>query len=219
MISVADLVKKEHLLGNYFSPDAYIQADFEIGLIENRHGSRLIAMPQALLRGIFAGLEQEIGQASGVVMYNCGRWWGKSFYHRFLEEVSSYYGKPLVEMDTVEFLQCLKQCWKTHGWGIIDFDFSYYQKGFIVVTTKNSAFAEAANGATEPSCSAEAGVLGSFFSQLTAKNLQCVQTACESLGAEKNYFVIGLANRLKPIQAGVDKKLSHQAIMECSIDT
>jgi uncharacterized protein len=218
MIAIADLVKDEHLLGNYFSPDAYIQGDFEIGLIENRHGSRLIAMPQTLLKGIFAGLDREVGQASGVVLYNCGRWWGKNFYRRFLEEISSYYGKPLVEMETVEFLQCLKQCWKTHGWGSIEFDFSHYQKGFIVITTLCSAFAEAAGSNTTPSCSAEAGILSSFFSQLTGKNLQCVQTTCESLGADKNHFVLGLADRLKNAETGVDKGFSHQEIMGHLVD-
>jgi uncharacterized protein len=218
MIAVADLVKDEHLLGNYYSPDAYIQGDFEIGLVENRHGSRLIAMPQTLLRGIFAGLDREVGQATGVVLYNCGRWWGKNFYRRFLEEISSYYGKPLLEMETVEFLQCLKQCWKTHGWGTIEFDFSYYQKGFIVITTFNSAFAEAAGSNSSPSCSAEAGILSSFFSQMTGKNLQCVQTACESLGAEQNYFILGLSDRLKSAETAADKGLGHAEIMKCLVD-
>ncbi len=218
MIAVADLVKDEHLLGNYFSPDAYIQGDFEIGTIENRQGSRLIAMPQTLLKGIFAGLDREVGQASGVVLYNCGRWWGKNFYRRFLKEISDYYGKPLVEMETVEFLQCLKQCWKTHGWGTIEFDFSYYQQGFIVITTLHSAFAEAAGSSSSTSCSAEAGILSSFFSQLTGKNLQCVQTTCESLGADTNYFVLGLADRLKIAEKGVDKGLSHQEIMDALVN-
>jgi uncharacterized protein len=219
MIAVADLVKDEHLLGNYFAPDAYIKGDFEIGLLENRKGSRLIAMPQTLMKGIFDGLDKEVGQASGVVLYNCGRWWGKNFYRRFLEEISSFYGKPMLEMPTIEFLQCLKQCWKAHGWGTIAFDFNYYQKGFIVIQTCYSAFAEAAGSSSSFSCSAEAGILSSFFSQLTGKNLQCVQTACESLGADKNYFILGLSDRLNNAEKGVDKGLTHQEIMDGLVNT
>lgn len=138
MISVADLVKDPIIPGNYYAADAYVQGDFETGLIENRKGARLIALPDILLQAIYAGLDQEVGQASGVVLFNCGRWWGKNFYRRFVEEVSEYYRRPLAEMEMVEFLQCLKECWKTHGWGTIDLDVSFYQQGFLVVKTWDS---------------------------------------------------------------------------------
>jgi predicted hydrocarbon binding protein len=214
MISVADLVQNKSLKGNYFAPSAYVQGDFEMGLMETRQGSRLIALPEVLLQGIFAGLEEEIGQASGVVLYNCGRWWGKSFYRRFVQEVSSYYETPLANMEMVEFLSCFKQCWKTHGWGVIDFDFDYYPQGFIVAKTVNSPFAEAAAQGKGFSCHLEAGILGSFFSQLTGENLVCVQTSCETMGAECNYFVIGLEERVKLANAWLEEGQDHPTIME-----
>lgn len=46
MISVADLVREKPLKGNYFAPSAYVQGDFELGLLETRLGSRLIALPE-----------------------------------------------------------------------------------------------------------------------------------------------------------------------------
>ncbi len=214
MISVADLVQNKSLKGNYFAPSAYVQGDFELGLMETRQGSRLIALPEVLLQGIFAGLEEEIGQASGVVLYNCGRWWGKSFYRRFVQEVSSYYETPLAKMEMVEFLSCFKQCWKTHGWGVIDFDFDYYQQGFIVAKTVNSPFAEASSQGQGFSCHLEAGILGAFFSQLTSENLVCVQTSCESMGHECNYFVIGLEERVKLANAWLEEGQDHPTIME-----
>lgn len=197
MISVADLVQEKALKGNYFAPSAYVQGDFELGLLETRLGSRLIALPEVLLQGIYAGLEEEIGQATGVVLYNCGRWWGKSFYRRFIQEVSEYYEMPLAQMEMAQFLSCLKQCWKTHGWGVINFNFDYYSQGFIVVNTVNSPFAEAAPQGKGFACQPEAGILTSFFSQLTGENLGCIQLSCESMGAESNYFVIGLDERVK----------------------
>lgn len=118
MITVADLIKDERLLGNYFAPDAYIKGDFESCLIENRRGEllcstawyRLLALPETRIQAIYAGLEKELGQSSGVVLFNCGRWWGKNFYARFVEEVSDYYSKNVAAMEMVEFLQCLKRC-------------------------------------------------------------------------------------------------------------
>ncbi|MFN3678382.1 V4R domain-containing protein [Thermosynechococcus sp.] len=214
MISVADLVKEPVIPGNYYAADAYVQGDFETGLIENRKGARLIALPDILLQAIYAGLDQEVGQASGVVLFNCGRWWGKNFYRRFVEEVSEYYRRPLAEMEMVEFLQCLKECWKTHGWGTIDLDVSFYQQGFLVVKTWDSPFAAVAPKNTgQPQCAAEAGILESFFSQLTGRDLHCVQTACETLGATNNLFVLGLRERVEPAKAWLQEGQDHDTIM------
>lgn len=215
MISIADLVKDTSFKGNYFAPDAYLQGDYELGLLETRKGSRLIALPEVLLQGIFVALEAEIGQASSVVLYNCGRWWGKNFYRRFIEEVSEYYETPLAKMQMVEFISCFKQCWKTHGWGVMDFDFDYYENGFIVVQSWNSPFA---NNIPEEydrqACFMEAGILSAFFSQLTGKNLGCIQTSCESQGAEYNHFVLGLEERIKLAQGWLDEEQDHPTIME-----
>lgn len=215
MISVADLIKEPVLPGNYFAFDAYVQGDFETGLLENRQGSRLVALPDVLLQSIYAGLDQEVGQATGIVLFNCGRWWGKNFYRRFIQEVSEYYQRPLAEMEMVEFLQCFKECWKTHGWGTVDLDINYYQQGFLVVNTWQSAFAAAApQGTGQPQCYAEAGILESFFGQLTGRDLHCVQTACESLGAKSNVFVLGLRDRVEVAKAWQQEGQDHDTIME-----
>ncbi|BAQ64326.1 V4R domain-containing protein [Geminocystis sp. NIES-3709] len=214
MISVADLVQEKALKGNYFAPGAYVQGDFELGLLETRLGSRLIALPEVFLQGVYAGLEEEIGQATGIVLYNCGRWWGKSFYRRFLQEVTEYYEMPLAQMEMSEFLSCLKQCWKTHGWGVINFNFDYYSQGFIVATTVNSPFAQAAPQNKGFACQPEAGILSSFFSQLTGEDLGCFQTSCESMGAECNYFVIGLEQRVELVKTLSEEGYDHNTIID-----
>jgi predicted hydrocarbon binding protein len=213
MISITDLLK-ERLPNNYFAPDIYVQGDFELGILENRKGTRLFALPEILLEAIYTGLEAEVGSAAGVVLFQCGRWWGKNFYRRFAEEVSQHYSKPLAQMEMVEFLQCLKQCWKTYGWGILDLDCAYYQQGFLVVRVRNSAFGQASPPLNRPMCFAEAGILSAFFSQLTGRELHCTQTACESMGAECNYFVLGLAERVKPAEAWLEEGQDHDTIME-----
>ena len=213
MITVADLLKDQRIGGNYFAFDAYIKGDFEAGLLENRRGDRLLALPETLIQAIYTSLERETGQAYGVVLVNCGRWWGKNFYARFVEEVSAYYSKPLNEMEMVEFLQCLKQCWKAHGWGTFDLDLSYYQQGFIVVKIWNSPYAKQAPGGNQPVCFLETGILSAFFSQLTGRELHCLQTSCESLGSDCNRFVLGLKQRLQPAEAWLEEQHDHEAIM------
>jgi uncharacterized protein len=213
MISVSDLLIHDRLPANYYSSDVYVRGDLEMGLLESRRGDRLLALPQTLIQAIYSGLAKETGQASRLVLFNCGRWWGKNFFNRFRDEVSDYYGTPLVEMQMADFLQALKQCWITYGLGTLDLDQSYHDRGFLIVETHNSPFARLAEDAQTPSCFLEAGILASVFSQLANRELHCVQTQCESMGAESNLFVIGLQKRLEPAEALVEKQLEHESIL------
>jgi uncharacterized protein len=213
MISVADLLTNHRIPGSYFATDAYVKGDLEMGLLENRRGDRLLSLPEPLIQAIYSGLEKETGQASRLVLFNCGRWWGKNFCIRFREELTEYHGTALTEMPMIEFIQALQQCWITHGWGKIELDQTYQHRGFLVVKIQNSAFARLAPQSNEPVCYLEAGILSVFFSQLSGRELHCVQTTCESIGADCNRFVLGLANRLEPAETMVTN-LDHDAIMK-----
>jgi uncharacterized protein len=214
MISVADLLVQPRIPGHYYSNQSYIQGDLEMGLLENRRGDRLLAIPSPLVEAIYSGLLKETGQATSLVLFNCGRWWGKNFYTRFRDEVTDYYEKPLVDMSMAEFLHCLRDCWATYGWGVMEFDQTHHQRGFIILRTTNSSFAKSAPKEYQvPACSLEAGVISAFFSQLVGRDLHTVQTTCESLGANANTFIIGTRSRLESVEARLERKESHDAIM------
>ncbi|WAL58651.1 V4R domain-containing protein [Thermocoleostomius sinensis] len=212
MTSVADLLTNDRLPGNYFAVDAYVRGDLEMGLLENRQGDRLIALSETFIQAIYSGLDKETGQAARLVLFNCGRWWGKSFYTRFCEQLSEYYEMAIAEMPMLEFLQALQQCWITHGWGKVDLDQTYQHRGFLVINSWNSPFAKHAPQWDYPACYLEAGVLASFFSQLTGRDLHCVQTTCESLGADCNRFILGLPQRLERVETMVPNS-DHDAIL------
>jgi uncharacterized protein len=212
MISVADILINNRVPGNFFVPDVYVRGDLEMGLLENRQGDRLLAIPETLIQAIYSGLNKETGQATSLVLFNCGKWWGKSFYTRFCEQVASYYSLPMASMPMVEFLQALQECWVAHGWGRIELDQTYQQRGFLVIKGRNSAFARLAPRQNQPVCHLEAGILSSLFSQLTGKELHCVQTSCESMGADCNHFLLGLPQRLAPVEAMV-ATMEHEQIM------
>lgn len=213
MVLVADLLADTSLTANYFASDVYVHGTLELGLLENRRGDRLLALPDTLIRAIYSGLDNETGQASMLVLYNCGRWWGKNFYTRFCEELSDYYNRAVTNLPMAEFSHALQQCWLTHGWGQISLDTSYRPHGFLVLKIRASAFIYYAPKLERPVGFLETGALEAFFSELSGQSLHCVQTACESLGAEENCFVLGLKERLTVAEAGVDKQLSHSEIM------
>ncbi len=217
MVSVADLLVDGRLPGNYFAQDLYVRGSTELGLLENRRGDRLLAIPEPLLQAIYAGLEKETGQASKLVLYNCGRWWGKNFYARFCEELADYYSQPLANLSMAEFLQSLQQCWKTHGWGQIHLDITYRDQGFLSIEIAHSPFTAAAPASQTPSGDLERGILEIFFSQLTGREIICVQTSCTTRGDDANRFVLGLEKRLQPAAALVANGQSHQSIMQALV--
>jgi predicted hydrocarbon binding protein len=214
MIDIATLLQDKPFKGNYFAPDAYVRGDMEFGLIENRSGSRLLALPETLLQGLHVGLAEEIGPASWIVLFSCGSWWGKNLYRRLAEELEQYYGQPLANMEMVEFLRALKECWKTHGWGTLDIDLKCYERGFLVLHLVNSPFIEAAPRGQRMMGHLEAGIFSGFFSRLTGTELHCVQTTCESLGAERNSFVVGVADRLQDVSAWLEEGHTPETILD-----
>ncbi|MBT9316129.1 V4R domain-containing protein [Leptothoe spongobia] len=213
MVLVTDLLTDTNLTANYFATDVYVHGTLELGLLENRRGDRLLALPESLIRAIYTGLDNETGQASMLVLYNCGRWWGKNFYTRFCEELTDYHNRPVSSLSMPEFMQALEQCWLTHGWGQISLDSSYREQGFLVLKIRASAFIYYAPKLERPVGFLETGALQAFFSELSGETLHCVQTVCESLGAEENCFVLGIKDRLTVAETGVEQGLSHTEIM------
>ena len=213
MVLVADLLADNNLTANYFASDVYVHGTLELGLLENRRGDRLLALPDTLIRAIYSGLDNETGQAAMLVLHNCGRWWGKNFYTRFCEELTDYHNRSILSLSMAEFMQALQQCWVTHGWGQISLDKTYQSQGFLVVKIRSSAFIYYAPKLEQPVGFLEMGALQAFFSALSDQTLHCVQTACESLGAEENCFVLGLKERLTLAETGVKQGLSHTEIM------
>lgn len=214
MISVADLLVDNRLPSNYFASDVYVRGTLELGLLENRRGDRLLALPDSLMQSIIMGLNKETGQATKYVLRNCGLWWGKNFYARFCEELSEYYQKGVADLSMIEFIKALQECWRTHGWGQLSLNTDYQMQGFLVIEVQNSAFTMHSIQPNQPSGALETGVLEAFFSQLTGRSLVCMQTSCESLGAECNRFVLGLEERLQSVEALVQEGQPHNAIMQ-----
>jgi predicted hydrocarbon binding protein len=214
MISVADLIKENRVPSNFFDYNAYVKGDLEIGLLENRRGDRLIAVPNTLISSLYAGLAKETGQASRLVLFNCGKWWGKNFYTRFTESLEEYYSQSLAEMDMITFIQSLKECCLTHGWGKFEFDPQHQAQGFILVKTYNSPYVQVIAGNTLPTGYLEAGILTSFFTRLTGRELLAVQTTCESLGASYNTYIIGLPERLQIVDSFLAEGLAHEIILQ-----
>ncbi len=208
------------VVGNYYAPSVYVQSDVESGLLTSRHGDRLLAMPDTLLQAIYSGLEYETGQAARLVLRHCGQKWGKEFFRRFASELGDIYQRPLAELEMGVFLQNLKQAWRVHGWGILTLDWSQQDQGILIIRVTYSPFAALLpKHHTRPMGFLEAGLFATWFSQLTGRELGCVQTSSEALGSASDQFVVTTAERLKLAESWVDEGLTHEQVMERLLDT
>lgn len=203
------------IVGNYYAPSVYVQSDLESGLLSSRHGDRLLALPEALIKGIYSGLEHETGQASRLVLRHCGQLWGKEFFRRFASEVGDTYQRPLAEIEMGVFLQSLQQAWRTHGWGILSLDWTHQDQGILIVRVAHSPFAALApQNPARPLGFLEAGLFATWFSQLTGRDLGCVQTSSEATGSASEQFIVTTADRLKAAESWVDAGQTHEQVLQ-----
>jgi hypothetical protein len=121
--------------GNYFASDLYVRGFDRTGAARKSPGRSPAGHSLIPCCRLFIqGLDKETGQASKMVLYNCGRWWGKNFYARFCEELNDYHSQPVANLSMAEFLLSLQQCWKTHGWGQIQARYGLSRsKGFCAL--------------------------------------------------------------------------------------
>ena len=66
MVLVADLLSDNNLTANYFADDVYVHGTLELGLLENRRGDRLLALPESsCCQGDHGGEDRAAAEGAG----------------------------------------------------------------------------------------------------------------------------------------------------------
>jgi uncharacterized protein len=187
---------------NCFNPKSYVKSDPASGLLSTRHGDRLIAIPEILLRSIPKTLRAEAGAASYLALYTCGENWGKTFCARVSQDMVKYYRQPILETIACEFFVNVEAAWAVHGLGKPSIDFSLAERGLLVVTIADygiSGSKTVDTNSTYRSFSLEAGFLAGWFSSLSDKQLR----ACASDWSEapvSMQFLVGSVPHIESIE-------------------
>jgi uncharacterized protein len=187
---------------NCFNPKGYVKSDPTSGLLSTRHGDRLIAVPELLLRSIPKTLRAEAGEASYLALYTFGDHWGKTFCNRVMQDVVKYYRQPILDTIAAEFFVNIQEAWAVHGLGRPAVDFSLSERGLLIVTISNCGIgggAEIEANANYRAFSLEAGFLAGWFSALTNKKLK----ACASNWSEAPaslQFLVGSTSHIESIE-------------------
>jgi uncharacterized protein len=187
---------------NCFTPKGYVKSNPATGLLSSRHGDRLIAVPEVLMRSIPKALREEAGEASYLALYTFGKHWGKTFCDRVLKDMINYYHEPILEMNASEFLARSQEAWAVHGLGRPAIDFSLAERGLLVVTIANSGIAESMAidaDATYRSFSLEAGFVAGWLAALTEKALRAC--AIDWIDAPNSIqFLVGAKPHIEAIE-------------------
>lgn len=187
---------------NCFNYKSYIKSDPALGLLSTRHGSRLMAVPEVLMRSIPNTLRAEAGEASYLALYTFGENWGRSFCDRILQDIYQYYHEPIFETIAAEFFVHVQEAWAVHGLGRPTIDFSRSQQGLLLVRIANSGISGTnpiVADATYRSFSLEAGFVGGWASLLTNKPLRACAIAWQEQPASMQ-FLVGAIPHIESIE-------------------
>lgn len=183
---------------DHFALDEFFYFDTQSGSITDWNRSRNILTSEDFIIGLIEGLEEEVGNASGVVMYQIGKQWGfrdADFFKKWFQDEYEY-DTPLGEMNIAYVLEAWWWPFTTQGWGNWDIDLSEQKNGFMFVNIYDSAVARTLGDVGKPVCHIYAGLMAGFFSTLIQKELSCIEIQCYSMGETFCKFLLGKQDRI-----------------------
>lgn len=182
---------------NHYSLKDFFSFDTDRGTISDWNDSRNILVSENFIIGLIAGLQEEVGDASGVVMYNIGQQWGKedaSFFRSwFLKE---YGYENFSQLNLMYVLEAWWWPFISQGWGNWEVDMSDQKNGFMFINIFDSAVARTLGDVGKPVCHLYAGLFAGFFTNLVKKELDCIEIQCYAMGETYCKFLLGKKDRI-----------------------
>lgn len=201
------------LAGNYFAGNDYLHAEPNSGMLRNRGGVRMVALPDDLLAGIYNAIEEVAGAKSGDVQAAIGRRWGAGAAEHFARELQAFYGKPLAELPFGLAVTAMRSAFRAHGWGTLHLDSSRYATGILIAELHHPVIGGDARRSGQKVEAITAGYLAAFFSNWAGRELGCMQTTGPSADAPLSRFVITIPQRLNLIREWADTSTPHDEII------
>lgn len=187
---------KKGRLHNYFHTSDYLRHKTKGTALELGYGGVGMMASEDFIVGLQEGLEKEVGEASAVIMYQCGVEWGKLDMERFEARTRNEYGRDMRDMN-VHFI--LESWWwplTAAGWGSWGVDLSRVDQGYIVVQMHNSAVAQSLERIGKPVCHLYAGLLAGSMTHIVGNDLSSIEIQCYAMGEDNCRFLIGRNDRV-----------------------
>jgi len=179
---------------NYYVPEEFITHDEDKGAIYLRDGQRAAKVTEAFINGLHLGIEKEVGNHSGLLMYKCGQEWAVQDMKRFSTRMRHEFGSGKQDIWTMN-MRFVFECWwwplTITGFGGWSLDLSFQDKDFIIVEIRNSAIAKSMQLVGKPVCHLYAGLFAGVFSFYQKKQRECIEVQCYSMGNDVCKFLVG----------------------------
>jgi len=181
----------------HYSRHTFFNFDMKKGEIKDYHHQRNLMAGEDFIVSLLKGLEHEVGDSAGWLLYTIGQNWGKQDAIAFEVWFQEHYGLTL---KTANLAFAMETWWwplTAQGWGTWNLDLNSLKEGFIFGDLFDSAVAKTLGQVGKPVCHLYAGLLAGFFSAVFEKKLSSTEVQCYAMGNEFCRFLIGSEKRVR----------------------
>ncbi|MCS6852886.1 MAG: hypothetical protein NZ700_17135 [Gemmataceae bacterium] len=199
---------------NHYTDSDFFRHDPERGVVTNVYGQRIIRVSEDFLVAMLGGLEDEVGDAAGEIMYKCGYEWGMEDMRSFSRRVQAEFE---VEMRKMNIGMLLETWWwplQIEGWGAWRYDFRQAKQGLIFIDLFESVVAQSLGDVGKVVCYFYAGLFAAVFTVLARKQLACIEIQCYAMGEDYCKFLISTEKRVNAAQFWRNEGATSKDIMK-----
>jgi uncharacterized protein len=187
---------KQPVRHNYYYDDSFFKHDPKTGIIENVYGQRVVRVSEDFITGLLGGLEEEVGDAAGEIMYKTGFQWGIEDMKSFTPRIQQEFELQFQKMGMGFMLETWWWPLQIEGWGGWRYDFRQGKNGLIFIDLFESAVAQSLGDVGKVMCYFYAGMFAAVFTTLAKRELACIEIQCYSMGEDYCKFLISTAKRV-----------------------
>ena len=201
---------------NYYVADEYFQRAEGSGSIFMRDGQRAAKVTDVFINSLHQGMDEEVGTASTLMMYQCGKAWAEQDMKRFATRMRQEFGGGRREIWQMNEKFVWESWWwplTVTGFGAWKLDLSFKEKDLTVVEIRNSAVARSMKLLGKPVCHMYAGLFAGAFSFYEKKDRQSIEIQCYSMGNDVCKFLIGDEKRVNAAEFWRQEGATAQEIM------
>lgn len=197
-----DKILKAPLTGStlrkcHYSSAQFFKFDMENGRIEDYNRQRNILVGEDFIISLLKGLEHEVGEAAGWLLYQIGYDWGKQDAVLFQSWFKEFYGLTLETSNLAFAMETWWWPYTAQGWGAWSPNLSSLESGFVYVDLFDSAVAKSLGYMGKPVCHLYAGLLAGFFSVAFSQELSSTEIQCYAMGNDFCRFLVGSSERIQ----------------------
>jgi len=181
----------------HYSRYNFFNFDINQGTVFDWNSQQNLLTSEDFIVGLQKGLEHEVGEASGWLMYLIGQEWGTQDAEAFKSWFEKDYNLTLKKSNLRFALETWWWPLTAQGWGKWAIDLDSIKEGFIFIDLYDSAVAKTLGNVGKPVCFLYAGLLAGFFSVAFERGLSSTEIQCYSMGNTFCRFLIGSEKRIK----------------------